>query len=376
MSALTLIPLGYMAAMLVSANLGSRHLWARTVAWLLSGLLALLLIGGGLLVLVLSVLPVQTRSEIAINLPVTGVILLGTGIGVALCLVPWVRQQVARLLPINVWNPVHMVGLQLYLVVLANGLFSFLAVDPLVAVTTSPPETLLDIVFTEVAFGIFALLGVGFLIRRGLPQTMSRLGLVRPQLFHLALALVVAQLFLIVSLVMNALSYVLTPDLDKRLNQVQEHLYQPKGSALVFFAVLSIMAGVGEEVLFRGALQPRFRIVPTTILFASGHVQYGISFALLDVFIGGFIFGWMRQRTNTTTTLISHATYDSLTTLLPFTLGALPGLAQGQVALLLLAFLALQVIALIVWWVQRVEKRQSPNINTHIHTGQVVRRHP
>ena len=70
------------------------------------------------------------------------------------------------------------------------------------------------------------------------------------------------------------------------------------GSALVWVAsmvgewlVLAAAAGLSEELLFRGALQPIFGIVPTSLIFAVSHVQYGLSPATLTVFLLSVILG-------------------------------------------------------------------------------------
>ena len=44
--------------------------------------------------------------------------------------------------------------------------------------------------------------------------------------------------------------------------------------------VTFVGAGICEEVLFRGALQPRLGLPATALLFASTHVQYGLSIIL------------------------------------------------------------------------------------------------
>jgi membrane protease YdiL (CAAX protease family) len=73
--------------------------------------------------------------------------------------------------------------------------------------------------------------------------------------------------------------------------------------------LLGISAGIGEELLVRGALQPRFGIFWSTVLFACGHVQYSW-FGMLTVAFLGVTLGLIRRRANTTTCIIVHLLYD------------------------------------------------------------------
>jgi membrane protease YdiL (CAAX protease family) len=74
--------------------------------------------------------------------------------------------------------------------------------------------------------------------------------------------------------------------------------------------VLALASGVGEELLFRGALQPVFGLWFTSILFAVAHVQYGLTPITLVVFILGIALGYIRRRSNTTVAIFVHAGYN------------------------------------------------------------------
>ena len=73
---------------------------------------------------------------------------------------------------------------------------------------------------------------------------------------------------------------------------------------------LGIAAALGEEPLFRGAVQPRFGLLLTALLFAVLHSNYGITLSTLIVFILGLVLGWLRIRYNTSTAMITHAVYN------------------------------------------------------------------
>ena len=73
-----------------------------------------------------------------------------------------------------------------------------------------------------------------------------------------------------------------------------------------------MVPGVCEELLFRGALQPRFGLVLTALLFTAIHTEYGISIDVLSIFVIAFGLGLIRKYTNTTTSVTSHVAYNLL----------------------------------------------------------------
>ncbi|MFZ2422569.1 MAG: CPBP family intramembrane glutamic endopeptidase, partial [Anaerolineae bacterium] len=74
---------------------------------------------------------------------------------------------------------------------------------------------------------------------------------------------------------------------------------------------IGLSAGLGEELIFRGALQPRFGLIPTSFLFAVIHVQYGLSPAVVQVFVLGLVLGIIRQRGNLTMSIALHTLYNT-----------------------------------------------------------------
>ncbi|HEV2106424.1 MAG TPA: CPBP family intramembrane glutamic endopeptidase, partial [Candidatus Eisenbacteria bacterium] len=73
--------------------------------------------------------------------------------------------------------------------------------------------------------------------------------------------------------------------------------------------LLGTSAGVGEELVVRGALQPRAGVLAAALLFACGHVQY-TWFGMLTIALLGVLLGVIRLRAGTTTAIVVHATYD------------------------------------------------------------------
>lgn len=75
--------------------------------------------------------------------------------------------------------------------------------------------------------------------------------------------------------------------------------------------LVAMLAATGEEILFRGALQPVFGLGISSLFFALIHVQYGLSPALLVLFFAGLGFGLVRIRFSTTAAIICHAMYNA-----------------------------------------------------------------
>lgn len=92
----------------------------------------------------------------------------------------------------------------------------------------------------------------------------------------------------------------------------------PNGN-LAQFATVALLAGVGEELLFRGSLQtalgnwttPVVGLVVTSVLFGLAHALSKLYF-LFAVVVGAFL-GWMTLRYNDLVApMVAHGLYDFL----------------------------------------------------------------
>src|SRR5207253_1763402 len=105
-----------------------------------------------------------------------------------------IRQDLAALLPIDPNSPVHALALVLATIFFGTQVTFIAFTDVLAANNAQPALTLVDLFLNEVPFLILALAGVGvglaYFKRRTVPEAMTRLGLVRPAWWHLALALI------------------------------------------------------------------------------------------------------------------------------------------------------------------------------------------
>ena len=248
--------------------------------------------------------------------------MLGLALLGGLLLLPWTRRLIARLIPIDPQRPVHLVALEyallLVLVSAATGIFVGLALeDP----TAIPLEDLGNATSLTALWGqaggfvLIAVFGVGLGVARNGRETLERLGLTqrfRPTwwigmtLAGLAAGFAVDQLWALAS-----------PETLENVETITDALFGGLiQTGLPGALTIGLSAGIGEELLFRGAAQPRFGILLTSLLFAVVHTQYSVSPALLQIFVVGILLGLTRQRAGTLTAIGVHASYNFVLALL------------------------------------------------------------
>ena len=72
----------------------------------------------------------------------------------------------------------------------------------------------------------------------------------------------------------------LSPTIAENVGRINDQALANIGG-LGAAAVAAILLGIGEEVLFRGAIQPRYGVFLTALAFAALHTQYGFPAAPL-----------------------------------------------------------------------------------------------
>jgi len=255
--------------------------------------------------------------------------LLGIGIWAPsmmgiLLLTPSVRRLCARFLPIDPASPVHAVALSLTMLIAINMLFTLaIGLDTLAGLLAEQDDlggsiTMSMLWGQQLLMLLMALIGVGWLSRRSLTETMQRLGIVAVSGRQVLIGMAAAFLMLPISVFLQQaaiyLGFGATPDVEVLTDQLLGSLFESPWGILT----LGLAAAIGEEPLFRGAMQPRFGVVLTAVLFAVVHSNYGLSVSTLLVFVLGLVLAWLRIRHNTTTAMIAHATYNSTIGLLAY----------------------------------------------------------
>lgn len=281
--------------LLVLGNLSEKNELLNMFIYILLGLLCMGMVGGGLLLVV-------------IGTSLDGYVFIVMGAISALILLKPVRVLIATLIDINPKSCLHTIGL-VFASILVVSLISISFFMPM-AETPQMNNVIMTgaMVMQNIFFVMLAFLAVGVLIRRNMGESLKRLGLVTPSLTQILIGFGAVFILFAVGIPIELLMNYLTPESSESIEKV---MYGLLGNITIISAlIIAISVGVGEEILFRGAIQPRFGIPFTAFLFAIVHVQYPNILAILLIFIIGIILGVLRKKTNTVVPIIAHITYD------------------------------------------------------------------
>jgi membrane protease YdiL (CAAX protease family) len=166
--------------------------------------------------------------------------------------------------------------------------------------------------FSTAVWNVVQIVALVFIARLARWRPGEYLGLVRPNKRDAVIALVFLALFLPS---WDALTYLLGRDIVPPF-QVASYLSARTSGALpLLWFTFVVAAPAGEEIMFRGFLyrgwvRSQRGVVPgvavISALWAAMHGQYDW-FGLLQVFLMGLLFGWVRwQSGSTTLTMIMH----------------------------------------------------------------------
>ena len=242
--------------------------------------------------------------------------LVGMGLwGMLVCLRP-VREGLRRLLPaLDPDSAVHTLALASVGYLAGNAALSLGPGALELLAESGVQASLVDVLAQQFLFVLAAFVGVGLLIRRDSNALNQRLGLLRPTARQLWTGVRWMVFFVFLQGCIGATWALLEPEQAQQLSGINETLLGSFDTVWEWF-LLAAAAGLGEELLFRGALQPVFGIVPTSLIFAVSHVQYGLSPATLTVFLLSVVLGIIRKRSNTTVAILVHGGYNFILGLL------------------------------------------------------------
>ncbi len=227
-----------------------------------------------------------------------------------------VRAWVARWLDIDPDSRVHMAALAyaVYQVGLSLGQMALIgSLENLAEAGVS--LTAWDVLLSGLPLLLFALVGVGLWIRRNGRETLERLGLRAVTWRQLLAAAGIVFLLLGLDFAVSQVWQEVNPFGYDVMERVMESLFGGL-TTVVGAVVLGLSAGISEELLFRGAVQPRLGVVVAALLFTVGHLQYGLTAATAEVFVIGLVLGLVRNRASTTLCIIIHAAYNMVGILL------------------------------------------------------------
>jgi membrane protease YdiL (CAAX protease family) len=152
---------------------------------------------------------------------------------------------------------------------------------------------------------------VGLWVRRDIRGTLARLGLVRPTLRQVLLAIVMGIVLVGIFQVFDNIltGFFAASGITVTDETLVGNLFAASFTPLAA-VVASISAGLGEELAIRGVVQPRFGLLLSALVFASLHAYQYAWDGVIGVLLAGLCFGVLRKYTNTSTSAICHGTYD------------------------------------------------------------------
>jgi membrane protease YdiL (CAAX protease family) len=155
-----------------------------------------------------------------------------------------------------------------------------------------------------------AFLGVGLAIRRTLPQSLKRLGLRMPTQEDLGYGFLIGFAMIVGLIIFGIFMTILfTPDQLEQQNEASRNVAESYATIPLAFTI-ALSAGIAEEIFFRGALQPVFGNVLTSVFFTLLHVQNLLTPGMIVIFGVSLTLGWLRDKQGTTSAMIAHFVYD------------------------------------------------------------------
>lgn len=264
-----------------------------------------------------TIIPVQSWAWLSWGM------LIPSLVGLLLLLKP-VRRWLAGFSTLDAGSPVHAVSVSMTMFIpiylaftLGIGLNNLATQIATQVEETGRQPVTVGLLWVQTAlFVLIALVGVGWLTRRSFKESLMRLGVVAPTTRQVLIAVGVALLLVPAVMLLEAGANLIGLGADADVESLTEQLIGPLFQTPLGILSIGLAAGIGEEIVFRGAMQPRFSLVLTALLFALLHSNYGITLSTAIVFLLGVVLGIIRSRYNTSTAMITHAVYNSTLALL------------------------------------------------------------
>lgn len=240
-----------------------------------------------------------------------------SGISWAYLRSPSIRFALRRLLPVeasyDVNSVVHTTAVILSLMLISITLGQFVLGGGISGLAERFQETgvsLTDILSDQILWILAALLGTGLWLRRTASSVAQRLTLRLPTRQDVTWGIGVGA-----GMVLAAYGFTLAWVLFSSPEQVAAQTAASSQLAASFGSVpraflLSILVACGEETFFRGALQPVFGNVLTSMFFVALHTQYTLSPATIPLLLTSLMLGWLRKRYSTSASIIGHFVFN------------------------------------------------------------------
>jgi membrane protease YdiL (CAAX protease family) len=220
----------------------------------------------------------------------------------------------------NAHSPVHTTAIVLMVFFLINTIGNFIIGGGVSGMAQSLQQSsmgLRDLLMNFLIFLLVAFLGIGMAIRRDLWQSLQRLGLLLPKdglgkiIHHLLIgAMLGFGLFWLQIILTSIWQTLVSPETLAEQTAASEQIFAAFKDSLWLGLLLAVTTAFGEELLFRGALQPIFGNLLVSLFFMLIHSQYILTPASLIILIVSLVFGYLRQNYSTSAAIAAHFIYN------------------------------------------------------------------
>jgi membrane protease YdiL (CAAX protease family) len=246
-----------------------------------------------------------------------GWLAMGLGLGMGLPMLRRFREVMAQVSPMDPKSPIDFSGLAIIFSIIAFLLYTLLTTtgDEAAVEELGSGELVTSLVVNFLTFVGLAYIAVGYRNYRTAAEATARLGLRKPTVKEIGIGLAAVVPAFIFSMTGSLLTSIFQPEVVDRLAETIDTMTSgidnPAGALL-----LGLTTGIGEEVLFRGAIQPRFGIALTTVLWTLLHTQYELTWVIVALLLMGIMLGLIRKHFGTTAAIITHAVYNAIVVLI------------------------------------------------------------
>ena len=215
----------------------------------------------------------------------------------------------------------HMAGAYIYITVLAYLLSAINLSEFKFPALPIPLPVTLDQLFSYNGLGLVMLsfCGVGVFVTRSPREAMQRLAWLKPTVLQIGIGIALIFMTFLYDAAWASFTHS-NKDLASQLAMYNAGTFTAGGgfsASIILALATALCAGIGEETLIRGCLQPALGIFPAAFLHGILHGQFAHApIFIVQVALWSTLMGVVRKYTNTTTTIIGHAGYNFVTTFL------------------------------------------------------------
>lgn len=253
---------------------------------------------------------------LAVNGMDEGIPVLSIGLGLSLPMLKPFRKLVSKVTPLDPDSPLDWAGLTLVLALLGFLIPTVFVDSAPATLSDNSAATLTTGLLQQLfAFVAIAYLAVGYRNHRTGEEATLRLGIQTPTPKQITAGFAGVGAAFVAAFIGGVLTQQFQPEMLDGLENSMDAITSGVTTPVVAL-LLALSSGIGEEVLFRGALQPRLGMFLTALLFTFLHAQYGFTWVLLGLFLIGLTFGWLAKYYGTMAAVIAHVVYNLIVVIL------------------------------------------------------------